>query len=416
MPSNKSNLNKHNSTSRNWKTKKTMKKNKKGNQHGDSQTFRMYVSGLPGDTKKKELERFLKQFGDFSHLKLPMRKTNGAKECKGHAKIMLKDEKTKLRIFEEGHLRKFKGKHILKFESYLEGQSLVHKMASIEEKKVSIYGEHNVEHSKLVTAFSKFGNIKKLTWKVKEDKPPQTGVELIPGNKGAEEEAERAESSSKPDSSKKEYYGNITFSQKESAVMCLKTGKAEISPDIVVRVRPYLAQFLAKKNLLNSQSQTRKNSEATQNEIAELDTVEISLSQLNLTSPSQRLQERKQHCYQNLRFNSVNLDGDHPTEAQQTALFFPSIEELCLDSGSNRCQEAKEEEEQPTRIGKGHILEISESPYCSKERNSGGFSISSFYNRTNSFDWISESRRENSFPPVNLFRYNPDGLNHLQNF
>lgn len=408
MPSTKSSMQKNNSKSKNWKKKKqALKRNKKESKASAVQSFRVYVSGLPGDTTKKELERFLRQFGEFSHLKLPMRKTNGAKECKGHAKIMLKDEEAKIRIFQEGHLKKFKGEHVLKFESYLEGQSLVHKMASIEEKKVSIYGEYDVEHGKLVSAFRQFGVVQKLTWKVKEDKVPAGPVEESLG--GLEEgRAELARPSDEDDATKKEFYGNITFSEKDSAVTCLKTGRVRITSDIVVRVRPYLAQFLAKKNSLNSKGQSRKNSESTQGEANEQKTVEIPLSQLSLTSPTQKLQEERQHCYRNLRFNSANLEADLTPTSPQATLSFPSIEDLSLfPSPGNRPQE----------IGKPSRLETPTPLICPDNAgDSGYFSISSFYRRTNSFNWLNESHRKTSISPASIFNYKTQGLNHLKNF
>lgn len=227
----------------------TSSKRRKNSPKALDTKLRIFISGLPANTKKKELENFLKEFGSFSHLKLPMRKTNGFKECKGHAKVAVKDLETKEKFFSKGPLKKFRGVFTLKFESFLEGRNLVKKMAEIEVKKVSIYGRDEIKIESIRAVFSVFGKVEKVTWKKKEEKNNSKNLNF--SSDFSEEKKDQ------------EFYGNITFYSQESAERCLRAGIIHVEEEKIVKVRPYLTQFL---NKIQDQEDQVQKSEKSGNE------------------------------------------------------------------------------------------------------------------------------------------------------
>lgn len=365
------------------KKKKASKNNKKSQKNQDP-SLRVFVSGLPADTKKKEFEKYLKQFGQMSHLKLPMRKTNGFKECKGHAKIVVKDKATKVKMLSEGDSTKFRGIFILRFEGFLEGQKLIKKMADIEVKKVSIHGKHNVGIEKLQSVFGIFGDIEKITWKAKEEKKKSGKKSLSCSLESAEEEEEE----------QKEFYGSITFLTKESAERCLKIKVANVGEGKVVKVRPYLTQFLLKANDLGKSS-------SAEYKKPEQKAKEISLVSLNISGPS-----TERHSEGEIRLNYVNWRrrGRHyckqNTFNQYSHHYLPPLLYVSDQFDRQRADRFGRQRQQ-SRVFKNDD--------CSFEKRFGNltysnFSISSFCKQNGQFRWLNEASKANSLSPSSLFR------------
>lgn len=339
--------------------KKKSQKKKFKNQQKEEE-FKIYVSGLPSCTSREEIEEYLRSFGEIKHVKLPMRKTNGVKECKGHAKVSITCLKTKERFFSQNPKIKFKGKYELKFEGFLEGMNLVEKMVKIEEKKVSIYGENKHKIEDLEECLRTYGKVERVTWK-------------------------------KKDTEEEEYYGNVTFSSKESAEKCLKSGFFSIKPkNLLVKVRPYLTQF-ANKN----KSTTMKLQFKSTEEHSFVSEEEHNLKEVILSSGRRiALPLKDPHSEENTRFNYQSKERYSHLNRHCEFENLPSLAPL-------NTQFYRENDLPP-------LLFSSSSSYSqfgvynqgNRDRdNQGNFSISGFFNRgeneNGEFRWLRNRNQGN---------------------
>lgn len=264
--------------------KKVQIQNKKNQQ----QQQKIYISGLPSCTSKEELKNFLKNFGIIDHIKLPTRKNNGVKECKGHAKVLISDEKTKNRVFDEIPKMKFKGKYTLKIELFLEGDNLVKKMAKIEEKKVSIFAPKYAEIEIIKAHMIKYGEVEDITWGKKEKK-----------SEG--------------------FYGNVTFKSKKTVQKCLEIGEINIGRATLLKFRPFKAHFLQKNPDFNL-----KNKEEIKEKIKKSLKKVIKISEENwILAPKE-----PNHSKENTRFNFSRKKSHFNYFDSKKKIFIRIIEEI----------------------------------------------------------------------------------------
>jgi len=215
------------------KSKKKSGKNKKAGKKGqksknkNSKSLKLYVSGLPTHTTKPAFTEFLEQYGEVLSIKLPLRKNNGVKECKGHAKIEVALKATYNLFLDPSNEVKFEGEHPLGFEPYLKGENLVGKMLEIESRQVSVYAEFDIETDVLKRLFSIFGEVRNIAWNKK--------------------------------SSEDSFYGSIIFCEQNSAKKCLKLLEVHTEDGRKILIRPYLSQF--KNGIKDKKGKEEKNVE-----------------------------------------------------------------------------------------------------------------------------------------------------------
>jgi len=178
--------------------------------------YRIHLSNLSQEASKVELLSYFSKFGPITSVKIVR---DRQKMCKGHGKVIAKNEACFHNILRSKHF--ISGNEIL-VEPFLKGKQLIHKELRVLTRQVAVYGNEieKIPIPRFHSALSKFGLIESIEF---PQKAQQTETAVV------------------------------IFKTSKSAQLCLEAEETTIS-NIVLRFRPYKIKqrILLDKKLNNS--------------------------------------------------------------------------------------------------------------------------------------------------------------------